>query len=263
MRGQRILDVECDAVLLGPQRRPRIGLIEPFICGNRTNNVPKSVDEPLGTATTTTGGGFFMAEPVAAEPFVLSQASGGAPRSIDEPVPTITTGGNGSAHALITPYYGSGSGETCRSAEEPLPTVTTKARFGMIVPITHSDGSNRARDLDQPLATITTAHRGELAFIAAAFGEREGQAPRVHSLDDPTPTICAEGRIQLVEPADDGLVYDILFRMLEPHELAAATGFKGYEFAGNKTEVTKQIGNAVCVGQAKALVAALMGEASR
>ena len=45
--------------------------------------------------------------------------------------------------------------------------------------------------------------------------------------------------------------YDILFRMLEPHELAAAMGFDceeaSYEFAGTKTEKIKQIGNAVSV----------------
>jgi DNA (cytosine-5)-methyltransferase 1 len=49
--------------------------------------------------------------------------------------------------------------------------------------------------------------------------------------------------------------------MLEPAELARAMGFSdedaAYEFAGNKTEVTKQIGNAVPVNQACALVLAL------
>jgi DNA (cytosine-5)-methyltransferase 1 len=80
---------------------------------------------------------------------------------------------------------------------------------------------------------------------------RPGQAPRVHSVDEPTPTIRATGRIQLAvaEPVTAGQTYDIRFRMLEPKELARAMGFSdaetGYEFAGNKTEITKQIGNAV------------------
>jgi DNA (cytosine-5)-methyltransferase 1 len=60
--------------------------------------------------------------------------------------------------------------------------------------------------------------------------------------------------------------YDILFRMLEPHELAAAMGFTTedarYEFAGTKTEKIKQIGNAVPVGTATALVKAIMADAA-
>lgn len=54
-------------------------------------------------------------------------------------------------------------------------------------------------------------------------------------------------------------------RMLEPHELAAAMGFDAgevaYEFAGTKTDKIRQIGNAVPVRLAAALVGALMGGA--
>ena len=54
----------------------------------------------------------------------------------------------------------------------------------------------------------------------------------------------------------DGETYalDIRFRMLQPHELAAAMSFpEDYEFAGNKSEKVKQIGNAVPVQTARAL----------
>jgi DNA (cytosine-5)-methyltransferase 1 len=265
-------------------------LVEPFIANMAHSGADesrcRSLQEPLQTLHA--GGGSHGV----VEPFILSQASGGAPRGVREPVPTIPAGG---AHALIAPYYGSGSGESCTSPEQPLPTVTTKARFGLVVPVTnstggprarsleeplptmttakggefglvmpvtHADGGNRCRSVDEPLPTVTGAHRGELAFIAAAFGERAGQAPRVHDLSEPTPTICAQGRIQLVEPVSDGRTYDIRFRMLEPHELARAMGFSDaeteYEFVGNKTEVTRMIGNAVAVHTATALVYALM-----
>lgn len=195
------------------------------------------------------------------KPFVLATGSTGRARSTDDPIPTVTTDG---AHALISPYYGSGSGKTCRSAEEPLPTVTGKARVGMVVPITHVDGSNRARDVaTDPLPTLTTANRGELAFVTACHGERQGQAPRVHDLAAPLPTITASGHVDLVEPAGD---CDILFRMLEPHELAAAMGFvdddAAYAFAGTKTEQVRQIGNAVSVRLMRAEVAAIMQDAA-
>ncbi|TBY54546.1 DNA cytosine methyltransferase [Rhizobium leguminosarum bv. viciae] len=229
------------------------------------------------------------------EPFVLSQASGGSPRGVSDPIPTAPTGG---AHALISPYYGSGSGETCNSVDETLPTITSKGRFGMVVPVTnsnggatarnidvdpiatmttakggefaivmpvtHHDGSDRMRDADtDPLPTVTGANRGELAFISAQFGERVGQAPRVHDIREPAPAITATGHVNLVEP---GPQYDILFRMLEPHELAAAMGFNTeeatYEFAGTKTEKIKQIGNAVSVAKMKACVGAIMAGAA-
>ncbi len=133
------------------------------------------------------------------------------------------------------------------------------ARFGLVVPLTHQDSSNRSRSIDEPLPTLTTANRGELAFIAASFGERPTQPPRIHSIADPAPTICASGRINLVEP---GQQYDILFRMLEPHELAAAmsisTPERPYHFVGNKTQVVRQIGQAVPRRGARALAMALM-----
>lgn len=243
-----------------------------------------SVEDPLGTIS---GSGSAYA---VVEPFILSQASGGAPRGVSDPIPTAPTGG---AHALISPYYGSGSGETCSSAGEPLPTVTAKARFGMVVPVTHTQGGNGTRDIGDPLPTITTAkggefaivvplthgggedrvldpagsplptvtgaNRGELAFITAQHGEREGQLPRVHDIAEPVPTIAATGHVDLVEP---GPQFDILFRMLEPHELASAMGFVDYEFAGTKTQKIKQIGNAVSVSKMKACVFALLADAA-
>lgn len=233
-----------------------IGLAEPIIL-NR-NSAPRGESTPVADpapTVTTSGGGYLV------EPFILSRQGGGAPRSTEEPTPAQVAK---HSHVMISPYYGSGSGETCNSIEQPLPTLTAKARFGMVVPITHA-GEHRARDVDEePLQTITTAHRGELAFITAQHGEREGQAPRVHSIDEPSPVIAASGHVNLVvaEAVTDGVTYDILFRMLEPHELAAAMGLEGYKFAGTKTEQVKQIGNAVSRRKMQACVKAMMADAA-
>lgn len=224
---------------------------EPFVVGNRAHNTAKGPSEPIPGMTTSTGGGVALVEPV-----VLPQGGGGRARPVSQPVATIATDG---AHALVAPYYGTG---VAAPVSRPLPTVTTKDRFGLVVPTTHAGGHDRAHALEDPLPCVTGAHRGELAFIAAAFGERPGQAPRVHDVAEPAPTICAEGRVQLVEGRADP-AYDILFRMLTPRELARAMGFSDaeseYEFAGNKTEITRQIGNAVSVEQAEALVGAIFG----
>jgi DNA (cytosine-5)-methyltransferase 1 len=202
-------------------------LIEPFILNPQGDGYGEArahaLQDPAPTANCD-GGGYVV------EPFVLSRHGDGAPRSIDEPTPTQVAK---HSHCLISPYYGSGSGETCHSADAPLPTITTLARFGMVVPITHSDSSNRARDVEiHPLPTLTTANRGEQALVTA-----EGAAE-----------------------------FDILFRMLQPHELAAAMGFDAaeqpYEFTGNKTDKIRQIGNAVPVRMMRACVLAMFaGEA--
>lgn len=289
----------------GSEERPgcaRPMLVEPFIAtvahGNSPNDPDgdsrrcRSLEDPLGTMHA--GGGKFAV----VEPFVLSQASGGAPRSAEDPLPTIVAGGErGSGTALIAPYYSagdgvqpsysvddslptitakdrfslvvpvtqSGGGASARSVAEPVPTMTTAkgGEFAVVMPVTHEDGSDRVRDPGiEPLPTVTGANRGELAFITAQFGEREGQAPRVHSIDEPSPTIAATGHVNLVQGGEG---YDILFRMLEPHELAAAMGFtsedQAYEFAGTKTDQVKQIGNAVSVAKMKACVGAIMADA--
>ena len=276
---------------------PFLELGEAIILSQHSSGSPRSADDPLPTITTGGAGTETRpgcARPMLIEPFVLSQGAGGVPRAVSSPVPTIPTGG---AHALISPYYGSGSDETCVTSAEPLPTVTDKGRFGvvvpvtngsggpgprslsdplptmttakggefaMVLPVTHHDSSDRARDVEaDPLPTLTGANRGELAFITAQHGERVGQAPRVHSVDAPTPTVAATGHVDLVQGVEG---YDILFRMLEPHELAAAMGFnddeQAYEFAGTKTDQIKQIGNAVSVAKMKACVGAIMADAA-
>jgi len=246
-------------------------LVEPFVATVAHGNDAKerdpnsrranSIDAPLGTVH---GDGVAYA---VVEPFVLSRHAEGAPRSAGEPIPTQTT-----VHSpvLVTAYYGANT--SCKPVGEPLDTITTQDRFGIVVPVTHAGGADRALNPDDtPPPTVTGTNRGELAFIAAQFGEREGQAPRVHDIANPAPTIAATGHVNLVEgvapeETDGRREYDILFRMLEPHELAAAMGFTDadyrYEFAGTKTEQVKQIGNAVSVAKMKACVGALCADAA-
>jgi DNA (cytosine-5)-methyltransferase 1 len=78
----------------------------------------------------------------------------------------------------------------------------------------------------------------------------------VSPLDEPLDTITVKPRHALVvrEPGSDV----IGLRMLQNHELAAAQGFPGdYWFAGNKAQVTKQIGNSVSPDNAAAITAAI------
>lgn len=106
----------------------------------------------------------------------------------------------------------------------------------------------RTIDAAAPLPTVTCAKGGALALVVEYYGN--GQARPV---TEPLPTVTCNDRFALVEFSADR----IGFRMLQPHELAAAQGFpKGYQFTGNKTEQVRQIGNAVPCGFSRALIAA-------
>lgn len=237
---------------------------EPFLVILRNHMDGKSIDDP---APTIAAGGQHIG---LAEPFVLSRQGAGAPRSVDEPVPGMTMK---HSHCLVTSYYGASTG--AQSVRAPLPTITTKDRFGVVVPAViltgHGEREGQAprfHSADDPAPTVTSQGLGLAVPVT-----HEGGLNRAYSVDAPLPTIAtgnrgSEGLAQgVITPVFDGERYDITFRMLEPHELAAAMGFDAgggrYEFAGTKKEKIKQIGNAVSVAKMKACVGAIMADAAR
>ena len=81
------------------------------------------------------------------------------------------------------------------------------------------------------------------------------------SINEPLDTVTGKDRFGLVIPQADGssAVVDILFRMLQPRELASAMSFPDdYQFAGRRDAQVKQIGNAVAVRTAKSLCKSLI-----
>jgi DNA (cytosine-5)-methyltransferase 1 len=166
--------------------------------------------------------------------------------------------------------------------------VATAGAIRLVEPfvmhLTHH-GADRVHSLDKPLPTITGAHRGELALVEPMIIQTDHQSAspesyvrgvdeplatvvskqsmilvepmvmkyyktgRCKSINQPLDTITTKARFMLVEPVSGETVgIDILTRMLQPHELAAAHSFpKGYRFTGNKEDQTKQIGNSVPV----------------
>jgi len=75
---------------------------------------------------------------------------------------------------------------------------------------------------------------------------------RLHALDVPCREIA--GAVEDVGNGPGLIVVDILFRMLQPHELSRAHSFgDDYIFAGPREEKVKQIGNSVPRNLAKAL----------
>lgn len=155
-------------------------------------------------------------------------------------------------------------------------------------------GGSVPRDAGEPMPTIATDGAVQLCepFLVPMFGERPGQRPRTHDINEPCPTVVATGggkyglcepftmpycsnggelarpvdepmgtittkdRIALVIPEGHGA----RFRMLQPHELQAAQGFPAdYRFvAETKGDRIKLIGNAWSVRTAEALCSAIL-----
>jgi DNA (cytosine-5)-methyltransferase 1 len=133
--------------------------------------------------------------------------------------------------------------------------VTGTDRFAVVEPFLLSQASGGApRPVSAPAPTFATSGAVSLVepFVVPYYG-----TSRPTPVAAPLPTVTTRDRFGLVEHA--GL--DIRFRMLQPHELAAAMGFPtGYRFAGNRADQVRQIGNAVCVGVADALCTAALQE---
>lgn len=134
-------------------------------------------------------------------------------------------------------------------ASNPLPTVTCAKGGAMGLAYLLPQQSNSGlRPITKPVPTISTS--GCIALVVEYYST--GQARPV---TDPLPTVTCNDRFALVE--SDGR--DIGFRMLKPHELAAAQGFpKGYVFSGTQKDQVRQIGNAVPCGFARALITAAL-----
>jgi DNA (cytosine-5)-methyltransferase 1 len=197
------------------------------------------------------------------EPFIVTLRQHVAARSMNEPVPTVT--GGGTHLGLCVPFMlGQQSGSAPRHVDDPVPTIATKGAIELVQPfivqVTHGEGdSGRPQTVDKPLPTITTKNGYGLAepFITKFYRT----ATSGTSVDEPLDTVTTKDRFGLVMPIVDGKALDIRFRMLQPHELARAQGFPdGYAFQGNKSEIVKQIGNAVPVNLAKSLCAALVAD---
>lgn len=114
--------------------------------------------------------------------------------------------------------------------------------------VRYNGGDNRFHKLNKPVPTLDCSNRYGLVqpLIMEYYGN--GQCKPVTY---PLGTVTCKERFALLKPEN----CRIGFRMLQPHELAAAQSFPDwYMFTGSKKDVVKQIGNAVCPKMAEALV---------
>lgn len=111
---------------------------------------------------------------------------------IDNPEPFIVTVNH------------SGEGFRGQSTDEPLGTITAKNGYGVVMPtIMCNNTNNIGASVETPLPTVTTGNRNYLvapSIVPIGYGEREGQAPRVNTVDEPLGTIVSSGKHYLVAP---------------------------------------------------------------
>lgn len=156
---------------------------------------------------------------VAMPAFIAELRGGGSKhRPVSEPLCTVVA--NGNHHGLVTTYYGNG---TTVPAGDPLPTCTTVERHALLMRNNGSKGAGAemVTPTVEPVRTVTTT--GHQSLLAA-------QGPTID-------------------------VDDVLFRMLEPREIAGAMDFPStYKILGNRREQVRQAGNAVTPPAARDLV---------
>lgn len=171
-------------------------------------------------------------------PFTLEAAGNTYERNddalpVDEPHRTLTTR---DAYSLVTPYYG--RSDTAHPVDRPIGTLTTHDKYALIQRHNTSkgDGAEMLTPACEPLRTITTM-----------------------------------GHQSLITPGDvaaaEAMVDDCLFRMLEPHEIAAGMAFPTtYRWdvrdsrgrLPSRRNLVKMAGNAVTPPAARDLIAAVV-----
>lgn len=195
----------------------------------RTGKSAAPVTDPLRTMTTRseTGVAFEVIKsgfrnnirPDATPAFIAELRGGGSKhRPVTDPLCTVVA--NGNHHGLVTTYYGNGG---TRPASDALATVTAVERHALLMRnnTARGDQGQMTTPVGEPIRTVTTT--GHQSLLTA---ER--------------PTIDLD---------------DVLFRMLEPREIAAAMDFPGdYRILGNRREQVRQAGNAVTPPAARDLV---------
>lgn len=151
----------------------------------------------------------------AKRPYIVQLAHGGdgtwgdaRSTSPDQPVGTIHAGGNNHAvvDAVVAPFTAEigntgGNGAYTRPADAPTSTQTSKAKELLVAAsltrMNHTDGGRSPVD---PLRTIVGAeHHGVVNATLAPYtvpnlGEREGQAPRSASVEQPMPTVTSTSK---------------------------------------------------------------------
>uniref|UniRef100_A0AAU8GLC2 DNA (cytosine-5-)-methyltransferase n=1 Tax=Mycobacterium phage Farewell TaxID=3158893 RepID=A0AAU8GLC2_9CAUD len=213
----------------------------PFITEHRHEYRVRGVDVPLQTVAAS-GNHFGLAVPVEGR-------DGKQAVPVDQPARTMTTR-NETGLAFIAELRGGGSKH--RPVDQPLATVTASGTHHGLVTTYYGNGG--VVPTREALPTCTTVERH--ALLMRHHTARGDQGQMSTPVTEPARTMMANGPTPALlhgRPTVD--VEDVLFRMLEPREIARAMDFPSdYTILGNRREQVRQAGNAVTPPAARDLV---------
>jgi DNA (cytosine-5)-methyltransferase 1 len=194
--------------------------------GNRAH--PLSDPLPVQPTTATHA---LTTPPVA---FAFNTAHGGRIHDLGDPYPTVCASDD--RLSLVVPLRRNGH---ALPAGAPLPTVTAGGNHHGLVMRNNGGGAEMVTPVDEPVRTVTT--KGHQSLLMPYYSN--GQARLTG--EGPAPTVSTKDRCALIDP--ERVVDDCGFRMLEPHEIAAAMAFPAGYIPGDlpKKHQVKLAGNAV------------------
>ncbi|WP_232676719.1 DNA cytosine methyltransferase [Nocardioides sp. R-C-SC26] len=228
-----------------------MSLLEPpFLLDRRFEYRTREVDEPLSTVTANDTSKALV------QPFIAELRGGGSTaRSVEQPAATFTA--SGTHHGLVCPAGGTWN-DDAHPTSDPHRTMTTRETSALVMP--YYSGSPSARPASEPLGTVTTVEKH--ALIHRLNGTTGNDAWATTPVSEELRTLTTKGTTAILTPGDieaaAAQVDDCLFRMLEPHEIAAGMAFPAdYQWAGTRRERVKLAGNAVTPPAARDLIAAV------
>lgn len=193
-----------------------------FMLERRFEYRDRGVDEPLATLTAND----------TAKALVQANTHGNRAHPTHEPLPTSTTATGGGA-ALVTPSGGTWN-EDARPVDEVLRTLTTRDAYALVHRM-NDTGASMTTPVAEYLRTLTGA--GNQALL-------QHSGPRAERRQVTDADIAAARE----------MLPDVLFRMFEPHEVAAGMAFPStyrWDVRDNrgrtpsKRDLVKMAGNAV------------------
>ncbi len=221
-----------------------------FMLERRFDYRVRGVDEPISTLTANDTSKALIEPP----PFIAELRGGGSDaRSTESPLSTVTASGN--HHALI---QANNHNNRAHPVSEVLPTATTATGGGAALVVPYYGASQSAQTTDKPIGTLTTVDR-----YALIHRNNSGGAEMTTPASEYLRTLTTAGHQSVITPGDievaTARVDDCLFRMLEPHEVAAGMAFPAdYHWAGTRRQRVKLAGNAVTPPAARDLIGAVV-----
>ncbi len=257
-------------------RRYWLPLLTPT--GGTWRSAARPVTEPMATRTCTESDG--LAVPPLLVPVEGRPGKVAAPAT--NPIRTQTTR-NETGYAtlplpFVTPLRGGGDKGRARPITEPLSTVTASGNHhGLALPpplvmrnfTARGDAGQMSTPATEPIRTVTANGKQALLRWTQLLVPYYGKAEQAYPATEPLGTLTTRDRYGVAAPG--GLTVeldldDVLFRMLEPHEIAAAMAFEAtYQTSAKSKRIKVRLyGNAVTPPVAEligcALVEAVTGE---